>query len=38
VGTVVQQVREHKTLDAILARADVTEISADEYNKSLKNA
>jgi trigger factor len=38
VGTVVQQVREHKTLDAILARANVTEISADEYNKSLKNA
>lgn len=36
VGTVVQQVREHKTLDAILARATVTEISADEYNKSLK--
>jgi trigger factor len=37
VGTVVQQVREHKTLDAILARANVTEISADEYNKTLKN-
>lgn len=36
VGTVVQQVREHKTLDAILARANVTEISADEFNKSVK--
>jgi hypothetical protein len=32
----VQQVREHKTLDAILARANVIEISADEFNKSVK--
>jgi trigger factor len=36
VPTVVQQVREHKTLDAILARANVTDISAEEFNKSLK--
>jgi FKBP-type peptidyl-prolyl cis-trans isomerase (trigger factor) len=34
VGGVVHQIREHKTLDAILARAKISEVSLDEYNKS----
>jgi trigger factor len=34
VGAVVQQVREHKTLDAVLAKATVTEIPLDEFNKA----
>ncbi len=33
IGMVVQQVREHKAMDAILARAKVSDISVDEYNK-----
>ena len=33
VGTVYQQVREHKTMDAILAKAKVTEMGVEEYNK-----
>jgi trigger factor len=33
VGTVYQQVREHKTMDAILAKAKVSEMGVDEYNK-----
>lgn len=35
VGMVFQQVREHKTMDAILAKANVTEVSADEFNKAM---
>lgn len=35
IGFVVQQVREHKTLDAILAKAKVTEMPVEEYNKSV---
>jgi len=38
VGGVYQQIRDHKTLDAILAKATVTEMPADEYNKSVKEA
>ncbi len=34
IGTLFQQVREHKTFDAIIAKAKVTEVSVDEYNKS----
>lgn len=34
VGKIVQQIREHKTMDAILAKADVTEMSADEFAKA----
>lgn len=33
IGFVVQQVREHKTVDAILARAKVSEVSPAEFNK-----
>lgn len=35
VGTVFQQIREHKTLDAILAKAKVTEMSLEEFNKAM---
>ncbi|HYE60539.1 MAG TPA: trigger factor [Phycisphaerales bacterium] len=38
VGGVYQQIRDHKTLDAILAKATVTEMPAEEYNKSVKEA
>lgn len=31
VGAVVQQVREHKTMDALLAKAKVDEVSGDEF-------
>jgi trigger factor len=33
IGNVFQQVREHKALDAILASAEVEEISQDEFEK-----
>lgn len=33
VGMVVQQVREHKAMDALLARAKVTEMPVEEFNK-----
>lgn len=33
IGFVVQQVREHKTMDALLARAKVSDISVEEFNK-----
>jgi trigger factor len=36
VGQVYQQIREHKTLDAILAKATVTEMPADEFNKAME--
>jgi trigger factor len=36
VSGIFQQILDHKTLDAIVAKANVTEISADEYNKTLK--
>ncbi len=35
INTIAQQVREHKTLDAILASAKISEIPVDEYNKSV---
>lgn len=35
VGQVYQQVREHKTLDAILAKATVTEMPVEEFNKAM---
>ncbi|MCC6661723.1 MAG: trigger factor [Phycisphaerales bacterium] len=37
IGTVYQQVREHKTYDAILAKAKITEVPLDEYNKSIES-
>jgi trigger factor len=36
IGMVFQQVREHKTLDAIVARATLTDMPADDYNKWAK--
>lgn len=33
VGAIYQQIREHKTFDAIIAKAKVTEVPADEFNK-----
>lgn len=33
VGMVFTQIREHKTMDAILAKAKVNELPLDEYNK-----
>lgn len=33
IGFVVQQVREHKTMDALVARAKVSEMSVEEFNK-----
>lgn len=37
VGAIVQQIREHKTVDAILAKAEVTEMSADEFRKKFED-
>ncbi len=34
VGQVYAQIREHKTFDAILAKATITEVSADEFTKA----
>jgi FKBP-type peptidyl-prolyl cis-trans isomerase (trigger factor) len=34
-GVLFQQIREHKAMDAILAKAKVTEMPADEFNKIL---
>jgi trigger factor len=36
LNAVVQQIRDHKTMDTILAKAKVSEMSADEYNKWAK--
>ncbi len=36
VGGIYQQIRDHKTLDAILNKASVTEMPAEEYNKQMK--
>ena len=36
VGMVFQQIREHKTIDAILAKAKVTEMSVDDFNAAMK--
>jgi trigger factor len=32
VGGIIQQIREHKTLDVILSRATITDMPAEEYN------
>ena len=32
VGNVIQQVREHKAMDAILSKAEISDISAADYN------
>lgn len=38
IQSLFQQVREHKTLDAILNDAEVEEVSADEFNERMKDA
>lgn len=38
VGMVYQQIREHKTMDAILAKARIEDIGLDDYNKSVTEA
>ncbi len=38
VGVVFQQIREHKTLDAILAKAKVSEVSVEAFNAAMKAA
>lgn len=35
IGFVAQQVREHKTMDALLARAKVSEVSLEDFNKKV---
>lgn len=35
VGTVFQQVREHKTMDAILSKSQFTDMTAEEFNKAM---
>jgi len=35
VNSLFMQVREHKTLDAILAKASITEVSVEEFNKAM---
>ena len=34
--TLLQQIREHKTIDSILADATIEEVSADEFNKQME--
>lgn len=36
VQRVVQQIVEHKAMDSILAKANVTEMSADDFNKAME--
>lgn len=38
VGMVFNQIREHKTMDAILSKAKVSEVSVEEFNKAMKAA
>lgn len=37
VGSIYQQLREHKAMDAILAKADIKDVTADEYAKAMKD-
>jgi trigger factor len=36
VGVIYQQIRDHKTMDAILKMAKVTEMPADEFNRAMR--
>lgn len=38
VGGLFQQIRDHKTMDAILAKASVKEMPMDDYNKMVKES
>ena len=35
--TLMQQIREHKTIDQILNDAEIEEVSADEFNARMKD-
>jgi FKBP-type peptidyl-prolyl cis-trans isomerase (trigger factor) len=35
LGSVYQQIREHKTMDAILGKGAITEMPVDEFNKKM---
>lgn len=35
-GGIFQQIREHKTMDAIVAKAKITEVKADDFNKQME--
>lgn len=36
VGVIFQQIREHKTMDAILSRATISDVSVEEFEKKMK--
>ncbi|MEM9082712.1 MAG: trigger factor [Planctomycetota bacterium] len=36
IPMIFQQIREHKTIDAVLEKATVTELPAEEYNKKIR--
>lgn len=38
VNHLAQQIREHKTLDALLEKASVEELPVDDYNKAIRDA
>lgn len=38
VGAIFRQIREHKTIDAIIAKSEVTDLPVDEYNEKVKSA
>ncbi len=38
INTLVMQIREHKTLDAIIAKSKVTEIPVEEFNKLMTDS
>lgn len=38
VGGVFQQIRDHKTLDAIVQRGTIKDVSAEEFDKAMKSA
>lgn len=36
IGMIAQQIREHKTLDTLLSKAKISEVSLDDYNEKAK--
>ena len=38
VGSVAQQIREHKTLDELVAKATISDVPADEFNEKMREA
>jgi trigger factor len=37
IGSIFSQIREHKSLDALIAKAVVTEVTAEEFDKQMKD-